>query len=412
MNGTSNKKHVKTCIMKRNEHPYVFVAGMAGWGEKSKISYVVPYWGCFSFNITSFLKENGICAASASISPLGSAWDRACELYAELTGTRVDYGKAHSEKFNHERYGATYEKPLIPCWGKKDSTGKIRKINLVAHSFGGPSVRLLAHLLAEGSAEEREATTDGSLSPLFKGGQSDLIFSITTICAPHNGTTMQKTMAVPVASLIKGCYFVLNDVVANSAFDDWYLVRLEHFGIGSFHHKKGDASFMNTKEMKRFAESEDNVFFDVSVEGSAKLNSNLHTFQNIYYFSFAVQGTEEKIINGKTRHVPTDAMLPALKGFSKRLGRFMYKSDIGIDVDESWLANDGVVNTVSQKSPLIEPAKDFDKYNIPKGIWNVMPTVTGNHGTIIGLGADDDFVKSFYLDHFSIINELSRTEAP
>lgn len=398
--------------MKRNEHPYVFVAGMAGWGEKSKISYVVPYWGCFSFNITSFLKENGICAASASISPLGSAWDRACELYAELTGTRVDYGKAHSEKFNHERYGATYEKPLIPCWGKKDSTGKIRKINLVAHSFGGPSVRLLAHLLAEGSAEEREATTDGSLSPLFKGGQSDLIFSITTICSPHNGTTMQKTMAVPIASLIKGCYFVLNDVVANSAFDDWYLVRLEHFGIGSFHHKKGDASFMNTKEMKRFAESEDNVFFDVSVEGSAKLNSNLHTFQNIYYFSFAVQGTEEKIINGKTRHVPTDAMLPALKGFSKRLGRFMYKSDIGIDVDESWLANDGVVNTVSQKSPLIEPAKDFDKYNIPKGIWNVMPTVTGNHGTVIGLGADDDFVKSFYLDHFSIINELSRTEAP
>ena len=396
--------------MQNNEYPYVFVAGMAGWGEKSKLSHLVPYWGCFSFDITAFLKKNGICAASASISPLGSAWDRACELYAELTGTRVDYGKAHSEKFGHDRYGAVYEKPLIPCFGKRNSSGNFQKINLVSHSFGGPSVRLLVHLLKEGSQEERDATDDGSISPLFVGGQSDLIFSVTTICAPHNGTTMQKSMAVPVASLIKGCYFVLNDVVANSVFNDWYLVRLEHFGIGSYHSKSGDASFMNTKEMKHFAESEDNVFFDVSVEGSEKLNSNLHTYDDIYYFSFAVQGTREKVINGKIRHVPTDAMIPPLRRFSRLIGRLNYTTDSGIEIDGTWLANDGVVNTVSQMSPMNEPSKAFSPDSIEKGVWNVMPTVTGNHATVIGLAADDDFVKSFYLDHFRLINTLSKGE--
>jgi len=35
-------------------------------------------------------------AYAASVAPNGSAWDRACELYAQLSGTRVDYGKAHT----------------------------------------------------------------------------------------------------------------------------------------------------------------------------------------------------------------------------------------------------------------------------------------------------------------------------
>ena len=54
---------------------------------------------------------------------MGSAWDRTCELYAQLTGTRVDYGKAHAEKYGHARYGRTYEKPLFPGWGEPDADG-------------------------------------------------------------------------------------------------------------------------------------------------------------------------------------------------------------------------------------------------------------------------------------------------
>ena len=49
---------------------------------------------------------------SASVGPLSSNWDRACELYAQLMGTTVDYGAAHAAKHNHSRYGRTYKKPL------------------------------------------------------------------------------------------------------------------------------------------------------------------------------------------------------------------------------------------------------------------------------------------------------------
>ena len=41
------------------------------------------------------------------------AWDRACELYARLTGTTVDYGIAHSAEKGHDRFGITYNEPLF-----------------------------------------------------------------------------------------------------------------------------------------------------------------------------------------------------------------------------------------------------------------------------------------------------------
>ena len=51
-----------------------------------------------SGDLISFLKEKGFECYAASVSPQGSAWDRACELYAQLSDTRVDYGKHHSQQ--------------------------------------------------------------------------------------------------------------------------------------------------------------------------------------------------------------------------------------------------------------------------------------------------------------------------
>lgn len=41
---------------------------------------------------------------TATVGPIVSNWDRACELYAYIKGGRVDYGKIHSEKYGHSRY--------------------------------------------------------------------------------------------------------------------------------------------------------------------------------------------------------------------------------------------------------------------------------------------------------------------
>ena len=98
-----------------------------------------------------YMTSKGYESYAASVGPLSSAWDRACELYAQLTGTTVDYGAAHAAEYGHARYGATYDKPLFAGWSAS------KKINLVGHSFGGATIRLFLDILADGSAAEQAA---------------------------------------------------------------------------------------------------------------------------------------------------------------------------------------------------------------------------------------------------------------
>ena len=74
-------------------YPTVYVHGLMGWGARDQIYAVTPYWGLTS-DLMPYLTGKGYESYAASVGPLSSAWDRACELYAQLTGTTVDYGAA------------------------------------------------------------------------------------------------------------------------------------------------------------------------------------------------------------------------------------------------------------------------------------------------------------------------------
>ena len=80
----------------RSDDPVVFVHGLMGWGERAGLNSVLPYWGMTTGSLTAYLNSLGYETYSATVGPISSAWDRACELYAQLTGTTVDYGAAHS----------------------------------------------------------------------------------------------------------------------------------------------------------------------------------------------------------------------------------------------------------------------------------------------------------------------------
>ena len=179
-----NIPHVKVDDTKFNtEYANVFVHGLAGWGSYTWYNDFLPYWGMFGGDLMQYLNARGFECYSASVDPTGSAWDRACELYAQLTGTVTDYGEEHSKRCRHDRYGEDYSSdPLIDEWSAED------KINLLGHSFGGVTVRLLAELMANGSEAEREAS-GSDVSDLFTGGKADWIYSVTALAAPHNGTT-------------------------------------------------------------------------------------------------------------------------------------------------------------------------------------------------------------------------------
>ena len=54
------------------------------------------------------MRDRGHTVHYASVGPVSSNYDRACELYAQIKGTRVDYGQVHSQRYGHARYGKDY----------------------------------------------------------------------------------------------------------------------------------------------------------------------------------------------------------------------------------------------------------------------------------------------------------------
>jgi triacylglycerol esterase/lipase EstA (alpha/beta hydrolase family) len=205
---------VDTAKMKTN-YTYVFIHGLGGWAENTLYYDAFPYWGVLGGDMLKYLKAHGFECVAPSVTQNGSAWDRACEAYAQLTGTRVDYGKEHSKRCGHKRFGKDYTgRAMLKSWSSKD------KINLMGHSFGGATAMELVELMMNGSEAERKATDKSDLSPLFTGGKGDWIYSVTGLAAPYNGTTAvacrdvinAKKIAPPKWSCIRDCIFLKNNI--------------------------------------------------------------------------------------------------------------------------------------------------------------------------------------------------------
>ena len=163
---------------------FIFVHGLSGWGSYEKAYNVMPYWGLRGGDLITFLRSHGFQAYAASVSPAGSAWDRACELYAQLAGLRTDYGISHSRSCDHERFGRDFSSSPLISDRIEDSS-----LVLLGHSFGGTTVRLFSELLAHGDPDEQKSTPHEELSGFFKGGMEECIRSIVTLASPINGTS-------------------------------------------------------------------------------------------------------------------------------------------------------------------------------------------------------------------------------
>lgn len=337
-------------------YPFVFVSGFAGWGQyETALNEALPYWGRLNGDLMAQLNAAGFECYAASVDPVASAWDRACELYAQLTGNVVDYGKVHSEKYGHERYGTDFSKnPLLTGWD--DGSGRLAKIHLIGHSFGGATIRLFAQLMASGSKAEQEGTPSGELSGLFTGGKADLIFSVTTLAAPHNGTTLDY---------IKG----LSDIAL--------LVRDPDTGV-----------------------------LDLNPDGAAELNKIVSTIPGIYYFSVPTDATAKTTLLGN-RLPDVKTADPGLWFPITFLGSTTGKTAGGIVYDKSWLNNDGVVNTISTVAPFGQPQQKYDEYDLQPGIWNIMPTYRGDHAAIIGGLTKRSDVTDYYIAHLRLLERLA-----
>lgn len=390
----------------KNSEPFIFVHGLNGWGGAEDINGIMPYWGATTGDLMKYLQNEGYECYSASVGPLNSAWDRACELYAQLLGVTVDYGVAHSAKYNHERFGRTYYQPLISNWGELDDEGKIQQIHLIGHSFGGTTVRMLVQLLTVGSPEEMAATDPDDISGLFTGGKGDWVKSVTTICTPHNSSSIYYPLVtLGLDDLIQVISYAYAGVAGRSMFNGGLVdFHLEQFGLTEIP-GIGEADPYFEAMNRVLSNKEDSCQYDLTPEGATKVNDFIDINEGIYYFSYAFSTTEEVPVLGT--QIPVASTNPVIMPLALIMGSLRTSDpDTGYVYDSSWFANDALVNVISATRPFDEPYTEFDANNIRTGIWNVMPVQKGDHGTAIGLFAGEEKTHDFYTELCEMLNSL------
>ena len=87
-------------------------------------------------------------------------------------------------------------------------------------------------------------------------------------------------------------------------------------------------------------------------------------------------------------------------------GTFSGTSAGGMELDASWRENDGLVNTVSATAPFNAPSKPLDRSAIEKGVWNVFPTLDGDHMWLQGGLMRTHDIRAFYTDLLGMIGSL------
>ena len=405
-------------------YPTIYVHGLMGWGEHDQIYAVIPYWGLTS-DLMPYLTGKGYESYAASVGPLSSAWDRACELYAQLTGTTVDYGAAHAAEYGHARYGVTYDKPLFEGWSAD------KKINLVGHSFGGATIRLFLDILADGSAEEQAAAkADGTeVSPFFQGGKADWVYSLTTLAAPHNGTTFLECCG-DMTQFAAEISTTMAKLLGISDFKGVYDFQLEQFG---FYRKDGETVLEALDRVLHsdFLSHNDNVFRDLTIDRALELNDDIEIQPNVYYFSYAGDKTRQSAVTGE-RTSAVD-MTPLFVPFANQMcGYYDQTTAGGFQIDKSWAPNDGLVNTVSALYPtdsaswcLTKSGKTgyiqqdgYSNVSYHPGVWNVMPVRHYDHGNFIaGMPVADlssqstVALRQFYLSLMDNLSHVTSTPA-
>ena len=357
----------------QSNYTFVMVHGFQGWGEDVKGYEGLPYWGLFNGDALTAYREAGYTCVAPTLDPVSSVWDHACELYAKLKGTRVDYGKAHSEACGHDRYGEDYTgKGMLDVWDSE------HKINLIGHSLGGPTCIMLTSLLANGAPEEVAATTDGTLSELFTGGKGDWVHSVTGLAAVYNGTSLFVN---------KQAVSDTKEYLHNRLHSIQFFPILLRTQIDLLL----DAVFYALEDITSGTVADpDTAVYDMQPDNALKLNETIDTVDSVYYFSVIQDATKPSEVDG---HLIADPEVsdPLFIAFVPILARTNMITPNGLVLDAEWVPNDGCANTISQKAPLGAPMTEWDEDPSPAlaskvspGTYNVLPVYRGTHMAMIG----------------------------
>jgi triacylglycerol lipase len=358
----------------QNSYPFVLVHGLGGWGRDELFGQNFRYWGGAKGDIQEHLKSQGYETFTATMGPLSSNWDRACELYTFIRGGVVDYGAAHSARYGHARYGRSYP-GVYPQWSDAN------KLHLIGHSMGGPTSRTLIQLLEQGDPDEagfKPGPREAPSSDLFNGGKR-WVHSLTSIAGVHNGTlTADDVQLFP--TFIKDFLFGVAALAGVASAECIYDFNLQQWGLER-EKGQGVADYIRRAMESRVWTSSDACTYDLSTVAAHFQNAWARTSDQVYYNAYAVDGT---FAGPQGIHVPLPNMNDLLKVPSAAIG--LNEKDFAGGYT-TWRPNDGLVSVPSAQYPIghahaaAEPGEPADPQ---KGIWYVHPTLMGkDHLSIV-----------------------------
>jgi triacylglycerol lipase len=352
-----------------NNYPVVLVHGFLGFGPDQFTRSGFKYWGGYGDIAAHMQVYKGPHAVfTASVGPISSNWDRAADLYAQIKGGCVDYGAGNVARQHHPQQE---QKPPGKCWAADPANNPHNyplafypawdaehPIHLIGHSAGGTTGRALIQLLEHGAANQG----DGDL---YQGGKLGWVRSLTTLSAPHNGTTLRDA----VLDLLPNLHTPLRDLLDNDLahwelapdgardFNLWALTspHVYYYSLGTLATEAGSYCCNET----------DRVIAPIQTSAYQYPRADMFTYFKSYAGEWIVPSLLQHGMGAYTQYAP---------------GR--------VRIDSAWFPNDGVVNTISMRAPSGHPTRDYDGSPV-RGSWNFLGNYRG-------------------YDHFDVLNWPNR----
>ncbi|RFU30456.1 hypothetical protein B7463_g5852, partial [Scytalidium lignicola] len=210
------------------------VSGFSGWGEP--IFGTVNYWGGFE-DIPAFLQSAGYIVIIVRIGPLSSNWERACEVYRQLSYGNfdapatfpasmmgIDYGPTYPARYGYNMIGNTKRAVLYGTLPGGWAWSAASPVHFICHSQGGNTIRMLIELMSG---------NQNALHPLYFPAQNrqNWIKSVVTLGTPHKGTTITDVVNQLLPQNQIDLVAIIARLVASTSFKQprSYDLQLDHW---------------------------------------------------------------------------------------------------------------------------------------------------------------------------------------